>query len=155
MIPRLNWDLGSYCVVDLETTIRNKDVGNNKAAPWHPDNFVVAAGMTRGGRYEHLYTTTKYSTVGGIPLWGTARKPIVLVGHNVKFDLHYLLQDELWALNEWPHIYVWDTMLAEYLLSGQTQMFPSLDYCSKKYGGTLKDDKIKGICNFRRVCDLS
>lgn len=37
----------------------------------------------------------------------------------------------------------WDTMIVEYLITGQQAKFASLDSLSEKYGGTLKDSKIK------------
>ena len=40
---------------------------------------------------------------------------------------------------------VWDTQLVQYLLEGQSKTFPSLDYTSEIYGGTLKDDRIKAF----------
>jgi DNA polymerase I-like protein with 3'-5' exonuclease and polymerase domains len=38
---------------------------------------------------------------------------------------------------------VWDTQLAEYLLTGQQSSYASLDEVSVKYGGVLKDDRVK------------
>ena len=38
---------------------------------------------------------------------------------------------------------IWDTQLAEYILSGQLNKFSSLDELSLKYGLLVKDDKIK------------
>jgi DNA polymerase I-like protein with 3'-5' exonuclease and polymerase domains len=66
----------------------------------------------------------------------------LLIGHNLKFDLLYLLRAPAFKKLVWPKILVWDTALAEYLLTGQDSRFPSLDECSLKYGGTIKDKRI-------------
>jgi DNA polymerase I-like protein with 3'-5' exonuclease and polymerase domains len=38
---------------------------------------------------------------------------------------------------------IWDTMIAEYLLTGQEAQFISLDKLSEQNGGTLKDNRLK------------
>ena len=67
----------------------------------------------------------------------------ILVGHNIAFDIMYLIKSNpQWI--EWLKTgRIWDTMIAEYMLSGQEKIMPSLDHCSKKYGGTLKDSTVK------------
>jgi len=71
----------------------------------------------------------------------------IFVGHNIKFDLLYFFKryegnkDIIdWLLNK---ILIWDTMVVEYLITGQQDKFSSLDTLAKKYGGTLKDSNIK------------
>ena len=141
--------LYDYCVLDVETGIHNRGddaVGKMKAAPWHIENRIVMLG-----------TSTDVDE-GEVFVWEQPIDEInvnhifnskMLVGHNIKFDLHYIAQ-------EWPELFykwvikggrVWDTMVVQYLMSGQSKSFPSLDYCSSKYGGTLKDDKIKEYWN--------
>ena len=72
----------------------------------------------------------------------------VLVGHNIKFDLHYLSKH--WDVKEWMKKggMIWDTMVAEYVLSGmsknnKTKGVLSLDALAEEYGLPLKDDNIK------------
>jgi DNA polymerase-1 len=67
----------------------------------------------------------------------------VIVGHNIAYDLHLIWKDEV--LQQWlaDGGLIFDTAMAQYLLSGQAHKFPSLDECSIFYGGTLKDDRIK------------
>jgi len=74
----------------------------------------------------------------------------LIIGHNIKFDLHWLRRvcktiDEITFEDFLATQKVWDTQLAEYILSGQNKLYPSLDYCSEKYGGTIKDDRIKAF----------
>ena len=64
-----------------------------------------------------------------------------LIGHNIKFDLHYIRRD---TENCDPdQIEVWDTMLAEYLIEGQKPGKLDLDSVSVKYGGDLKNEEVK------------
>lgn len=130
-------------VIDLETSIKNRGegaIGDHKAAPWHHDNKIVMIG-TMVDDYIHTGTFSTREISGDTKgdLW---------IGHNIKFDIHYLMRDfEGFRENIFPHITLWDTQLAEYLLTAQTVLYPSLDECSLKYGGTLKDDRIKEFWN--------
>lgn len=137
----------NYAILDLETTIRNKDIGSNPASPFFPDNHVVIGKYKmydEYGRFEERYTAR--------PNFMTEKHLIalfegadILVGHNIKFDLLHIRKDYNSLYNEWVKKggMVWDTQVVEYLLSGQSHLYPSLDQCAEKYGGTLKDDKIK------------
>ena len=49
--------------------------------------------------------------------------------------------------NVWPMCQLWDTQLAEYILTGQVKQYANLDGLSEKYGGTLKDDQCKDFCD--------
>jgi hypothetical protein len=144
-------EIPEYVVIDLETENYNsthhteecKIVGSNPASPFDPRNKIVL----NIWKYNDRPTSTlrKYDDeeVRGY-FHG------VCVGHNIKFDLLHLVQGALRKgqpraeLLKWlMSVKVWDTMLAEYLLTGQSSTMPSLDQVSEKYGGTLKDDKIK------------
>jgi len=132
-----------YVVVDLETTIRNK-VGRNKGSAHCSDNKVVAVGYAYN---EDPVKTMYYQGQGGIhaPSLGLIHgdlDTLVLVGHNIKFDLLYLLRTPQFY-RRFKEVTIWDTMLAEYLLTGQESKMASLDTVSLKYGGTIKDERIK------------
>jgi DNA polymerase I-like protein with 3'-5' exonuclease and polymerase domains len=131
-------------VVDLETTIHNtgeEAVGNMQASPFHPDNYVVWIGTKRIDAVLASTVWTQKLYVGEDP-------PVIsnhidyIVGHNIKFDLLYLKRHEMWDEWLWSGM-VWDTMIVEYLLTGQQSKFASLDKLSEKYGGTLKNNRIK------------
>jgi len=144
--------MGRYKVLDLETTVRNvgDDLqgGGFAASPFHPVNEIVYAGV----KNEHDDDVTIYPKFNPPELEDDIR---LVVGHNIAFDLQYLLMGQNHRLGhlfpqyadwyQWFHSggLIWDTMLAEYIISGQEHKWPSLDFCSEKYGGTLKDDKIK------------
>jgi len=132
-------------VLDLETSIKNRDgdnkpiIGNNRATPHWPDNQIVLSMWAYLGEpvQTQWYGAPKAPTT-----------PTTIVGHNIKFDLLYLLRLEDWQ-QAWDTglIKVFDTQLAEYIISGQTHLYPSLDDCSIKYGGSVKDDRIKNFWN--------
>lgn len=130
-----------YTVIDLETSIKNRGeeaVGSMKAAPWYKDNKIVLTGW----KTEICRPDVVLTNGGPIAINATRG---MLIGHNIKFDLHYMMVNHESA-RTWLHDgEIWDTQLAEYLLSGQTKTYPSLDYCSEKYGGSLKDDQIKAM----------
>lgn len=125
-----------FAAIDVETTLNgNEDIG--LAHPMHPDNRVVAYGM---------YITEPVTTYD----WNVFRGYIdgllsttVLCGHNFSFDLMYLYKESTGLKNKLQQHKIWDTQLAEYILSGQRTKFSSLDELSVKYGLPLKDDTIK------------
>lgn len=136
-------------VVDSETTIRNQgegSVGNFSGSPFHPDNYIVALGEAiPDDNYERLY----YNTKGEHPVPMFLRRAMAgvdtrLVMHNGGFDWLYFLKHWPEEMEKaMPHLYLWDTQQAKYLLSGQTEMYPSLDRCAEELGLPLKDDRIK------------
>ena len=69
------------------------------------------------------------------------------MGHNIKFDLLHMMQYPLVCEVLTNRLkdggVIWDTMLAEYLLTGQKEMFINLDKLSLQNGGTVKDDRLK------------
>lgn len=63
----------------------------------------------------------------------------LLVGFNLKFDLHWAARHGIYPPDR---VRVWDCQLAEFIISGQKERYPSLDDCCSKYGLGAKDDKI-------------
>ena len=124
-------------VIDLETSIHNTGedaVGDMAASPFHPDNKVVWYGALDDSGSMEVYEN-KVSA----PYYGDNW---FVVGHNIKFDLLYLYRYSEWRT--WSYTgKVWDTMIVEYLLTAQQSKYASLDDLSEKYGGTVKDSKIK------------
>lgn len=64
----------------------------------------------------------------------------LLVGFNIKFDLHWASRHGISPPNK---IRIWDCQIAEFIITGQKGSYPSLDECLAKYGLGSKDDKIK------------
>ena len=138
-------ELPQYIVLDLETSIKNRGdeaVGNMKASPFHHDNKVVMCGW----RYGFWEDTSVVDVNDYIPHFHGSHINQLIVGQNIKFDLLYMYRDK--GLKKWvSKNKIWDTMLAEYLLTGQQERFASLDRLSEKYGGQLKPDRIKEYWN--------
>ncbi len=136
-----------YTVIDVETGVHNKGegaIGTMQASPFHPDNSIVLGGSK--------YSKTRHSTIQEgvnylVPLPEQLMSSIIIVGQNIKFDLLYFFKRYNgnkgiinWLLNK---VLIWDTMIVEYLITGQQEKFSSLDTLAKKYGGTVKDSNIK------------
>lgn len=156
-----NWNLvAATCGIDFETSVKNKGehaVGNMAASPYHPDNVVVWAGLVNNELYnsrkpdESTVFTWKEEELLGLIKDGFLREEIhiTLVGHNIKFDLLYLIKTIVKyysfqkAMDVIGNIKVWDTMVVDYLLSGQQHQVPSLDKVSKQYRLPLKNSKLK------------
>ena len=127
--------LPEYTVIDLETSIKNRGelaIGS-KASPFHKDNNIVLFGIKTKG-YVQIFETFKHQ-INGDDL-------NLLVGQNIKFDLLYMLKH--FNFQSFHQVRLWDTMIVEYLITGQQHKYWSLDKLAGKYDGcTLKDDTIK------------
>lgn len=129
-----------YKVYDLETQIHIYK--KRKASPWHPLNYIVAAGWKNRGDKTVSY---QYWDEPGTHHIKIEKDVMLLVGFNLKFDL-------LWQWDN-PDLIaffkrggrIWDVQYAEYLLSGQDPKYHycSLDQIVEKYGGTKKIDEVK------------
>ncbi|WLJ70792.1 putative DNA polymerase [Vibrio phage MJW] len=123
---------------DCETTIRNLDIGKLQASPFHPANKMVCFGCKTLDaepvvlRPEHADFPTIIRENG----------VLLLVGQNIKFDLLWMMRTYPDFRDMLPNLCIWDTQLAEYLLTGQDHKMASLNELAMKYGGTLKDDRI-------------
>lgn len=126
-------------VLDVETTITD---GNPSS--FIPENKVVLWGMKEGGRALIRFSTTPDE------IWLHGIDPILYIGHNVKFDMHYLISSggELDDIGEAlvDKDRLWDTMVAEYYLSGMQYTLRSgglsLDDVCRRRGLPVKDDKV-------------
>jgi len=127
-----------FVAIDVETTLNgNEDVG--LAHPMHPDNEVVAFGMC----YEDSVPIALYNKDSFIVNVYEMPPGAVICGHNLAFDLMYLYKTDMLLREELQGRRIWDTQLAEYLLSAQQTKWSSLDELSLQYGLPVKDDKIK------------
>ena len=62
----------------------------------------------------------------------------LLVLINAKFDLHWCTKYGI----KFQHKRIWDCQLVDFMLSGQTESYPSMNSMAEKYGLPKKDDKI-------------
>lgn len=140
-----------WFVLDSETNILNRGdtaVGTQQGHPACPDNHIVSLGeqYRQGGelQYNELYDAQGVKEVPAFLQLALAGHDVLLVMHNAPFDLQYLFKEWAEQMEEaLPHIYIWDTMQAEFLLEGGDVIMPSLDRCSEERELPLKDDKIK------------
>jgi DNA polymerase-1 len=126
-------------VVDLETSIKCP-VGTNKANPMWLGNSIVAEGYgyIRGESftYSGLYKSKKAVTGASF------KEDQYVIGHNIKFDMLYCYRS-----TPTKHLLprIWDTQLAEYILTAQQSKYASLDALTEKYIGEeeVKDERLK------------
>jgi DNA polymerase I-like protein with 3'-5' exonuclease and polymerase domains len=144
-------------VFDAETSLHNVGetaVGKFKADPYHPDNWIVWLGMkwlrddltTR--KATKLYRFEDKNSVA-IPAPRVTDEGLLLVGHNVKFDIQYLcgpnnaLAAQWRAIMDDPRVKLWDTQVAEFRLRGQSVISPSMDWCCEQRGWETKPGRLK------------
>lgn len=137
-----------YVVMDTETTVRNRGegaVGSFAGSPFCPANHIVSIGEWHEKEgYKDQYDAEGKLEAPYFLRRAAAGKDTRVVGHNVGFDLHYVRKTwpGLYEAAQ-PYLYIWDTQQVEYLLSGQSILYPSLDQCCEVRGLPLKDSRIK------------
>jgi len=133
-----------FDVWDSETTMLDPEESRSMSNPFFPENHVVLWGIQ--ARYED----GKHQTFVMPPtkLGRLFREPgSLIVGQNIKFDLHYLrkymeVENFKTLVN---NILIWDTQIAEYVLSGQLKTMISLDDLAELYGGEVKATEHKAV----------
>lgn len=117
--------MNNVLVIDTEATIYEK------GHPFSKPNRLMCIGYLFNGVYG--YVDVEHS---GLP-YGSGldklrkifKQASLIVGFNIKYDLH-------WIRSYIPDVVfnrVWDCQLAEFLLSNQTFVYPSLEQCSVTY----------------------
>ena len=117
--------------IDVETST------HNKGHPFDPRNFLVSYSYKfAGDRVNFKYYTDPdfLDTLRFI-----LEKSTVLVGFNIKFDLHWISR-VLGGIRFTGEVY--DCSLAEFILSGQTAGFISLNEALAQYGLETKLDAV-------------
>lgn len=136
-----------YLVLDIETTMYGGyERGSN---PFYKDR-ILCIGLKyqmRGALTPHRDGRSKSirDTLFALKELqkGWLQNVTVLVGHNIKFDLLFL-----WENEELQDFFkrggkIWDTQLSEYILTGQQHKYPALrDIAVNKYGC---QERIKNI----------
>lgn len=123
-----------YLIVDVETTISNK--GN----PFDERNKLCYVGLFNSNRID-LYDID-YSRDPNREKLNLIQRSIdsynVLVGFNIKFDLHWLKR---YGLN-FESKKIWDCQLVHFILQGQQNPYPSLNQVCEHYGFETKLDVV-------------
>lgn len=127
--------------LDLETSFRkDKESGRIDPLPFNPDNILVSCGMHSeyGEEYYFLNHSEHVSKGGAARIQEVLDETTLLVGHNIKFDLAWLLESGFKYDGR-----IYDTMIAEYVLARGIKKSLSLDQCCRRRKIGMKDDKIK------------
>ncbi len=117
--------------LDFETTIFSK------GSVFDPRNSVVSYSIKKedGTVLHRRFNDIDFSS----QLRSTIESTTLFVGQNSKFDLHWLTRLGI-SLPEKCRVY--DTQLAEFVLSGQTNSFASLNELAELYGFPTKLDAV-------------
>lgn len=140
---------------DLET--ENKPWYGNVASPFNPENYIVApgwrvdtvddAGRVHVGTTHDRYFNSIEEADAGADWFNELNDPsvMIMVCHNAQFEIK-------WFLSKYRKVFedfikrggrVACTAMAEYLISHQQELYPSLDETAVKHGGTHKVDGVK------------
>lgn len=133
----------NYLIIDTE----NSGALRNRAHPFDPKNKLLLLGLRRSGSsriFDIEYTESPYGD--SLRTLGEFLGDVdLLVGFNIKYDLHWIrryLGPE--ASRRWlsGDIKIWDCQLAEFVLSNQTESYPSLHDTCVRRGVALKKDTL-------------
>ncbi|QNO11440.1 putative DNA polymerase [Acinetobacter phage Aristophanes] len=134
----------TFCILDLET--ENREWFGNNSSPHNPENWIVAAGWCIDNQdIQSEYFPSKELALSSNWLERALQDQQYLVAHNATFEIQWLMKyypDTLMKFFKRGGK-VFCTQYAEYLLSHQQEMYPRLEDCSIKYGGTVKVDEVK------------
>ena len=123
-------------VVDIECTVSGDD---RSPSPYIPANKLVSVGYSSNGTSNYLCFNhdTEPATEGGREtLQKVLDKTSTLVGHNIKFDLSWLLECGYTYDEE-----IYDTMIYEYVKAGgKPNVRIDLSSSCKRHGLTGKHD---------------
>ena len=121
--------MGNVLCLDCETTVSSK--GN----AFDQTNKLVCIGVKWINEYSDVYI--KYEDF--LALQYSIDKANIIVGFNIKFDLHWLRKVGI----DISKVRVWDCQLAEFILGNQSKPYPSLNDAATKYGLSSKLDIVK------------
>lgn len=118
-------------ILDVETTISNSGHFADKT------NKLVMVGLKLLNKPSVVFDVLSENYKPNIQSW--IDEADILVGFNIKFDLHWLKNYGV----EFSNKSIWDCQLAEFLFESQQNKYPSLDNTLKKYGYESKLDIVK------------
>lgn len=127
---------------DAETSFKVRDKGKKDPSPFDPDNFLVSLGWQDSigsDRYFPIrHNEIERDLSADVLLAKQLAHTTLLVAHNVKFDLMWLLECGFTYTGK-----VWDTMLVEYVLARGQKLPLSLDECCNRRGIKGKFDEVQ------------
>ena len=122
--------------VDVETSWQKTDTGGYDPSPFHPDNILVSVGIND----EYYFTNHSERVDEGCyhKIQSILDKTTLLIGHNIKFDLMWLLESGFKYTGK-----VYDTMLGEYILNRGIRKSLTLEMSCRRRKIGSKDSSIK------------
>ena len=126
--------------VDVETSWQRNENGGYDPSPFHKDNILVSVGLNSYFGDEYYFTNHSERVDSGcaIKIQETLDKTTLLVGHNIKFDLMWLLESGFKYNGR-----VYDTMLGEYILNRGVRKSLTLEMCCRRRKIGSKDSSVK------------
>ena len=123
-------------VVDVETSYQKTEHGGKDPLPFNPKNILVSVGIND----EYYFTNHTQRVDEGCyyKIQAVLDKTTLLVGHNIKFDLEWLLEAGFKYEGK-----VYDTMLGEYILNRGIRKSLTLDMCCKRRKIGSKDKEVQ------------
>lgn len=124
------FDSDNILIFDVETSIYNK------GSCFDERNFMVSYVIhSPRGVFFKYHSDPDFTRF----ICSEFESADVVVGFNVKFDLHWFR----WLTGKTFNKRVWDVQLAEFVASGQQFSFDSLDAACERYGLPRKPDLVK------------
>ena len=126
--------------VDVETSWQKNENGGYDPSPFHQDNILVSVGLNSYFGDEYYFTNHSERIDEGCfhKIQETLDKTTLLVGHNIKFDLMWLLEAGFKYSGR-----VYDTMLGEYILNKGIRKSLTLEMSCRRRKIGSKDSAIK------------
>lgn len=123
-----------WVINDLET--QNHPWYGAVGSPHNPDNYVVATGWCIDNEpVQHKYFNSKEEADSSDWLESILQGQQMYVAHNLTYELHWLLSRHYNVIMKWikegGRFYC--SQYAEFLLSNQTNQYPTLEDCAVKY----------------------
>ncbi len=122
--------------VDVETSYQKTGHGGMDPSPFNPQNILVSVGIND----EYYFTNHKDRVDEGCyyKIQKILDETTLLIGHNIKFDLSWLLESGFKYDGN-----VYDTMIGEYILNKGIRKSLTLQMCCQRRKIGSKDDRIK------------
>ena len=122
--------------VDVETSYKKTVHGGTDPSPFNPQNILVSVGIN--DEYYFTNHTERVDEGCYYKIQKILDETKLLIGHNIKFDLSWLLEAGFKYDGN-----VYDTMIGEYILNRGIRKSLTLDMCCQRRKIGAKDDRIK------------
>ena len=122
--------------IDVETSYQKTEQGGMDPLPFNPKNILVSVGIND----EYYFTNHSERIDEGCyyKIQAILDQTTLLIGHNIKFDLTWLLEAGFKYEGR-----VYDTMIGEYVLNRGIRKSLTLEMCCRRRHIGSKDDRIK------------